>query len=181
MDRVKSGVTPTARRPFIPDRKEYGKWSDVPVDPIDWQTARERLTKAPSYWIVTVSPKGRPRAAVTWGIWLNDALYIPMSPESFSGKNADRTGQALAHPADPKEVLIVEGTIARPDPTALPPTLADAFEKKYDYRLDPTDPGMPLYQLTPRVVRSWHAHDVQTTAMRWDFETTKGALADRAR
>jgi pyridoxamine 5'-phosphate oxidase-like protein len=172
MDRVESGVTPTARKPFIPDRKEYGKWSDVPVEPIDWQTARERLAKAPSYWIVTVSAKGRPRAAVTWGVWVGDALYIPMSPESFSAKNADRTGQALAHPPDPKEVLIVEGTMSRPDPATLPSAIVDAFEAKYEYRLNPSDPGMPLYQLTPRVVRSWHAHDVQSTAMRWDFSPT---------
>jgi pyridoxamine 5'-phosphate oxidase-like protein len=169
-------AVPRARRVDIPDRKEYGKWTDEQLAPVTWDEARARLIKTGTFWLITVGTNGRPRAAAVWANWFEERFYILMQRDTISARNVERNDQALVHLADVKEVLIVEGTMRRRDAAELPSGLVAGFKEKYDYDLDPTDADLPVYELMPRVVRSWHGHDFRGTAMRFDF-TEHGAEA----
>ena len=91
---------PRAERPHMPD---YGvdtpEWSPLP-----WSWATERLVANRNFWVVTVSPAGRPHALPVWGVWDPDQPRF-----AFSCSPRSRKARNLA--ANPQVVLMTESTV----------------------------------------------------------------------
>lgn len=153
----------TAGRPPIPSRAEYGEGAG---EPVPWETVDRLLTASRYFWLATARPDGRPHSIPVWAVWHDGRLYFATAPSTVTGRNLSANPCAVAHLADPREVVIVEGTATRLG-ASVPPTAVDAYEAKYGWRLDPDDAGMPFYALEPRAVLAWQAKDIRGTAARW--------------
>lgn len=101
-----------------------------------WDTAREVIESAKTFWLATVRPDGRPHATTIGGIWLDDAFHFTTGPAEQKAVNLDRGNAHVvvvtgANGWDGLDVVI-EGEAARvTDPTRLA-RLAAAFTAKYD-------------------------------------------------
>ena len=130
--------------------------------------ARRWLEDARYYWVATTRPDGAPHTVPMWAVWIEDGLYFSTNPRTLTARNLKHRPQAVAHPEDAAEAVIVHGSVKGPDPQSLKAAV-DAYEAKYEWRLDPNDPGMPFFELMPSRVTAWRAADVRGTSARWDF------------
>jgi len=87
-----------------------------------------------------------------------------------SARNLARDRRALVHLESGSELVVLEGTVERASPEAVPGSAIDAYEAKYGWRMDPADEGMPFHAFRPDVARSWSAADVRGSAVRWTFD-----------
>jgi hypothetical protein len=58
------------------------RFSDPAASPTPWETARQELEDAKTYWVGTVRRDGRPHVTTTAGVWLDDAIHFTTA--SFS-------------------------------------------------------------------------------------------------
>ena len=161
---------PRPSRQRIPDRGEYGAPGETPPEQaLPWSTVERRLEEARYFWIATTRPDGSPTTVPIWAVWFSGCLYFSTSPETATARNLAAHPQAIAHTESAVEVVILEGTAAVLPGDGVPVEVVDAYESKYGWRLDPADPGMPYFALTPRVARTWLGENVRGTAVRWLF------------
>ena len=146
---------------------------------LPWSWATERIAKSHNYWVATTRPdadarSGRPHVMPVWGVWLGDA--DPGGAFYFStGKNTRKAQNLTANPrcvvctecAD--EAIIVEGVAEPVGDASLYERIADAYEAKYDWRLEPST--SPVYAVRPRVAFAFieNADDFAGSATRWRF------------
>jgi len=159
-------TTPRTTKPKIPERTEYGEGD--PAKQLAWTTVGRWLEEARYYWIATTRADGTPHTVPVWAVWLEDRLYFSTNPQTLTARNLERRPNAVAHPESATEAVTVHGSVERPKPDSLG-AVVDAYESKYEWRLDPDDPGMPFFELVPRRVLAWRADDVRGTGARWDF------------
>jgi nitroimidazol reductase NimA-like FMN-containing flavoprotein (pyridoxamine 5'-phosphate oxidase superfamily) len=157
---------PERSRPHMP--KDYG----VPGEDegmLDWSHATEVLAGATMYWVCSVRPDGRPHAVPVWGAYVDDVLYLETGGhDTRKARNIDANPQVVVHVERGADVVIVEGTAARP--THLD---ADTFERirtafaaKYQgYRPETYTAG--THVVAPRVAFAWN--EFPKTPTRWTF------------
>lgn len=149
----------------------YGAPADASgADLVPWSWAVEQLRNARNYWVCTTRADGRPHAAPVWAIWLDDALWFSTSPESQKGRNLERNPRIVVHLESGEDVVVLEGDV---EPALAGDALArfvDAYEAKYDYRVDPTNGDTPVFVLRPRVAQTWTERDFPRAAVRWVFD-----------
>ncbi|HYU56652.1 MAG TPA: pyridoxamine 5'-phosphate oxidase family protein [Actinomycetota bacterium] len=143
--------------------------ADAATDPLTWDVVQRWLASSKYYWVVTSRPDGRPHTRAVWGVWLEPRFHFTTSPETVMARNVVGNGYALMHPESAVDVVIVEGTVHRAAGTSLA-SVADAYERKYGWRMDPEDPGMPFYSLEAQTALSWKARDPRGSAVRWRFD-----------
>ena len=161
---------PKPRRPRLPEQEVYGSEGAVPPEQaLPWETAERWLEEAQYYWLATTRRDGRPYSAPLWAVWYDGGLYFTTTAETSTGKNLAAGSLAVAHTESGAEVVMLEGEATRLAPEDVPAIVVDAYEEKYDWRMDPADPDMPYYVLRPRVARTWLAADVRSTATVWRF------------
>lgn len=162
---------PTPSKPIFPDRAEYGVMTDADAatDPLTWEVVGQWLASSKYYWVVTSRPDGRPHARAVWGVWLEPRFLFTTSPETVMGRNLAEARYALVHPESAVDVVIIEGTVQLAEGTSLAGAV-EAYEKKYGWRLDPGDSGMPFYSLQAQTAVSWKAQDPRGSAIRWQFD-----------
>ncbi|TMK28946.1 MAG: pyridoxamine 5'-phosphate oxidase [Actinobacteria bacterium] len=149
----------------------YGVPTDASgAELLPWSWAVERLVLARNYWICTTRADGRPHAAPVWGLWLDEALWFSTSPESQKGRNLARNPTVLVHLESGDDVVILEGE-AEPsrDADALA-RFVDAYEAKYDYRVDLSNSDTPIYVVRPRIAQTWAESGFPRAAVRWLFD-----------
>jgi hypothetical protein len=156
----------SGRRLRLPQRAEYGagegEW-------LAWETVSGWLGSSRYYWLATTRPDGRPHAVPIWAVWAEERLWFTTSPETVSARNLDERAEAVIHAESAAEVAIVEGEATRPPPGEVPAAVVDSYEQKYGWRLEPDDPGMPYFVLTPRRVLAWSSADIRGSSRRWSF------------
>lgn len=159
---------PEPERPDSPPQS-YG----VPVEGgtlVAWDRVRERLLSASGYWIVTVTPAGRPHAVPIWGVLVEGDLYLETgAPATVKSRNLAGNPNVVVHLDGADDAVIVRGT-ARPfvPGRRLGDVLASAFQGKYSgYEPEPTswDAG-GLVRIDPQTVLAWQD---MPTATRWRF------------
>jgi Pyridoxamine 5'-phosphate oxidase len=162
---------PTPSKPVFPNRAEYGVMTaaDMSSPPLTWEVVRSWLQASKYYWVVTSRADGRPHARAVWGLWLEPRFHFATSPETVMARNIAATGYAIVHPESALNVVILEGAVQRTEGLALTEA-SDAYEAKYETKMDPSDPGMPFYSLTARTTIAWQAQDPRGSAVRWTFE-----------
>jgi PPOX class probable F420-dependent enzyme len=159
---------PRATAPRIP--AAYG----VPTDGsggerLPWSWAVEQLTAARNYWICTTRRDGRPHAMPVWGIWLDDAVWFSTDPSSAKGRNMARDPRILVHLESGDDTVVLEGEIERPTDREALEGFVDAYEEKYDFRIELGNENYGIFMLRPRVAQTWTEKDFPRNATRWTF------------
>jgi PPOX class probable F420-dependent enzyme len=159
---------PTPAAPLIPP--SYGVPADGSgAEKLPWSWAVEQLIGARNYWICTARPDGRPHAVPVWGLWLDDAVWFSTGRTSRKARNLDRNPAVVVHLESGDDTVILEGDVTEAhDPEALR-RFADAYEAKYEYRLDVSDRDAPVFRLRPVSAYTWLEKDYAGTATRWLF------------
>jgi general stress protein 26 len=149
----------------------YGSATSVPGERLPWARVEEWLVAARNYWVCTTRPDGRPHAKPVWGVWLDGALLFSTSPESVTARNLATGSQLAVHLESGDQVATFEGT---PEPVRDPELLdrfVRAYDAKYGWRMDVSDPNMPVFSLRAESVLAWDAGDsLAETATRWTLE-----------
>jgi pyridoxamine 5'-phosphate oxidase-like protein len=157
---------PTASHASLP--AGYGSASGAPGERLPWARVEEWLAAARNYWLCTTRPDGRPHAKPVWGAWIDGALLYSTSPESVTARDL-AAGSALAvHLESGDQVAIFEGMPEPVRDSALLERFTEAYERKYDWRVDVTNRDTPIFALRPESVLAWDAGDsFVETATRW--------------
>jgi hypothetical protein len=159
-----SGVAdPLARRPAFP--ASYGIHSERD-GLLDWSWAREWLESAHNYWVCTTRADGAPHARPVWAVWLSERLCFSTDPGSVKGRSLSRDPRLTVHLESGDQVVILEG-VAESLPAGIADALADAYERKYDWKV--TVSGSGWYAVRPLRAYAWTETDFPVTATRFDF------------
>lgn len=162
--------TPVASKPAVPDRAEYGEPDkDVARDDRGWLDVERRLQHCRYFWIATTRADGRPHSVPVCALWIRDRLYLATHPSTLTARNIARDGRVRAHTGDARVPIMIDGVMKRAEPTSIFAHIIDAYEARFGERLDPADPEMPFYVLTPSVAFSWDGTDVRNSITRWRF------------
>ena len=162
-----SETTPRADRPDIPAGYLEPKL-------LPWAWAEARLEDSANYWIVTVTPGGRPHARPVWDAWHEGALYFGTGGRI--AVNLDHRAEVSVNLESGDDCVILEGTAERVhDPSGLGPVLA-RYEEKYHWKMEPA-PG-EFWIVRPRVAFGWVCDGsgldagalYSATATRWTFD-----------
>ena len=76
---------PTASRPRLDAR-----FSDEDAAATPWEEGRDRLARAPIYWLTTVRKDGRPHMTPLIGVWLDDAMHVCTGVDEQQGPQPRR-------------------------------------------------------------------------------------------
>ena len=162
----KSKKAPVVSRPFLP--ASYGvKTSRKGL--LDWEWARERLTKSNNYVIVTVYPDGRPHAMGMHGIWFDDAFYFGTGTTTRKAKNLSNNAGCVIISDQLEELVIVEGTAEIVAFADLPKGSSEASHKKYGWPLHEGRDSR-IYRVRPTKVFGIPMMQFGTAFTRWKFE-----------
>jgi hypothetical protein len=156
-------ASPTPRRPDFP--ASYGIRAE-PDGLLDWAWAREQLEAARNYWICTARVDGPPHARPVWAVWLSERLCFSTDPGSVKGRNLERDSRLTVHLESGDQVVILEG-FTEPVPAVQADALADAYERKYDWKVTVGDSGW--YAVRPRRAYAWTEASFPASATRFDF------------
>jgi Pyridoxamine 5'-phosphate oxidase len=153
-----------------PSRPTEGYGLDAQTGPpgaaVPWDTVVGWLREARNYWLCTARRDGRVHVKPVWALWMDGAVVFSTSPDSMSARHLRRDPRATMH-TEGVHVAIVEGTAEwlREPPSGF----VAAYEDKYDWSMDPSDPDTPLAALRAQVVLSWDEADLGGTMTRWTF------------
>jgi PPOX class probable F420-dependent enzyme len=134
-----------------------------------WTQVGEMLSAARNYWLGTTRPDGRPHAMPVWGVWLDDMFWFATDRRSRKGRNLARKPALVVHLESGDNVVVLEGIAEEVVEPSLFTRFADAYEKKYQWRLQGSKPGEVTYRVRPRVAFTWRERDFPQTATRWFF------------
>jgi nitroimidazol reductase NimA-like FMN-containing flavoprotein (pyridoxamine 5'-phosphate oxidase superfamily) len=165
---VSTRIPPKPALPRMP--KSYRLPTDSATDQSAWPRVTEMLTRARNYWVCTTRPNGRPHAMPVWGLWLGEVFYFATDRQSRKGRNLRANSWMTMHLESGDDAVILEGRADElTDPLALD-LVAEAYESKYQWRLDPRAADQVTYQLRPHTAFTWQEKDFPNTATRWLFE-----------
>jgi hypothetical protein len=88
-------------------------------------------------------------------------------PNSVTGRNLAAGSPLSVHLESGDEVAILEGDTGPVEDRDLLARFADAYEAKYDIRVDVEHRSTPVLALRPKVVLSWEESNYPETATRW--------------
>jgi hypothetical protein len=157
---------PRAERPHIPGGYLEPKR-------LAWPWAESRLVEARNYWIASVTDSGRPHARPVWGVWLDQRFYF--SSGSRIRANVLARANVSVNLESGDECVIVEGVAAELQDAGTLRRVADAYNAKYHWNVEPT-PG-EFFEVVPRVAFGWLCDGTgrdggalySQTATRWRF------------
>ncbi len=159
---------PHATRPTMP--KGYGiQAADAGSGLIDWAQVSKQIAASRNYWIVSTRPDGRPHAMPVWGVWVRDTLLFSTSRASRKGQNIARQPEIVVHLESGDEAVILEGVAEEATDSQLLAEFTEAYDAKYQFRPDTSDPKNITYALRPRVAFAWLEKDFPGGATRWKF------------
>jgi len=118
-----------------PRAELHPNYSEPDAVAVPWSETERALADAGLYWISTVRPEGRPHVTPLVGIWRAGALYFTTGPQERKALNLDRNPACVATTGnndwDSGFDVVVEGSAARVEDSALLRGVADAYREKY--------------------------------------------------
>lgn len=126
-----------------------------------------RPTIAETYWLVTITPAGRPHATPVWGVWIACALYLDGIPTARWARNLANDPCAVIHLESGIDVIVLDGEVAETHTDFATRTeIVARWRAKYG-RLEPEPVGRGLFCFRPSVGRAWSRFPHDGT--RWRF------------
>ena len=159
-------MNPNPRRPIVP--AGYGISTEPPAD-ADWSAVAAKIAASRNYWIASTRDDGRPHAMPVWGVVVDGALYFGTDPKSVKGCNLAARPAAVVHLESGDDVVVLEGDVLPVTDRAILARYADAYDAKYNFRPDPSEPNAITLTLRPSVCHTWIESDFPNTAIRWTF------------
>lgn len=159
---------PTPSRPDVP--KNYGIAAELGGDAVPWSQIEEKLAASRNYWIASTRPDGRPHVMPVWGVWLEGALMFSTSRASRKARNIAIHPALSVHLESGDDVVVLEGAPREAVGADLLARYADAYDAKYAFRPDPSDPATVTYAFRPSVAFTWLETDYPNSATRWSFD-----------
>jgi hypothetical protein len=158
---------PTSQRPEMPGGYLSSKL-------LAWAWAETRLAESRNYWVVSVTPRGKPHARPVWGVWLGGRLYF--SSGSRIRSNLERGSAISVNLESGDECVILEGEAVLVHDEVLAQRVATAYNEKYHWNME-AKPG-EFFEVRPRIVLGWLCDGsgrdggalFSQTATRWSFE-----------
>ncbi len=164
--RAKRTASPEPSRPRMP--RSYGLPTDL-ENTLAWGDVGERLASSRNYWVGTTRPDGRPHSMPVWGVWLDETFYFSMDRGSQKGRNLTINPGLVVHLESGDDVVVLEGVVEEVTDSTRFKKFADAYEAKYQWRLEPHQPGIVVYALSPRVAFAWRESNFARSASCWVF------------
>ncbi len=104
-----------------------------------------------------------------WGVWVRDTLLFSTSRSSRKGRNLAHQPEIVVHLESGDEAVVLEGIAEEATDPQLLAEFVEAYDTKYKFRPDPSEPGNVTYALHPRVAFAWLEKDFPGGATRWQF------------
>lgn len=126
---------------------------------VPWAWAEERLRDAHNYWLATAGPHASP----IWAVVRDDGIVFSCGATSRKARALARDPRVVLHLESGAEVVIVEGTAVRIEPT---PELLAEYGRKYG----PVEADIgDWYRVTLQRVLAWREEEYPRSATRFDF------------
>lgn len=122
-----------------------------------------------SWWIATTHPDGSPHVMPVWGVYVDEQLLFSSDPHARKSRNLDANAHIVVHLESGDQVAIVEGVAVITPGPEVPAGFTAAYNKKYGFEVDTSDPAFRFYRVEPTKVFSWDEGDFVDTAARWRF------------
>jgi hypothetical protein len=138
---------------------------------LPWSWARERLEKARTYFLATITHAeagDRPHLMPVWGVWIDDTFQLSTDGASRKGRNLAANPRCSICPDDGAEAILVEGAAAELTDLGARARMIVAYKAKYDS--DPTAIPSTLYVIRPRLVFGFVEKTFTKSATRWIFD-----------
>ncbi len=161
---AQSEKEPKASRPNMPS---YGL-ADAESGLLPWSWATERLTDSHNYYLATTRPDNHPHVMPIWGVWMDNLFYFSTGQKSRKARNLQSNPHCVLCTEKLEESLIVEGIAEQVPVTFIPAPVAEAYQTKYAWKLDP-EMG-PIYKIRPTVVFGFDENDFTGSSTRWTFD-----------
>jgi general stress protein 26 len=112
------------------------RFSDPGASATPWPDVRASLESAPTFWITTVRPDGRPHVTPLVAVWLDDSIFFCTGPTEQKAVNL-RGNQNVAlttgcNTWNEGLDVVVEGVASRVTDDAMLRRLAAAWATKWD-------------------------------------------------
>jgi len=104
-----------------------------------------------------------------WGLWFDEAFYFSTDRNSQKGRNLASNPALTVHLESGDDAVILEGIAEEVNDPADFSQFADAYGRKYQWRLEYGKPGSVVYALRPCVAFAWSERDFTRSATRWIF------------
>jgi len=160
---------PKATRPYMPG---YGEYATKGKGPMPWSWAAERLTKAHTYFIATVSPDRRPHVMAVWGIWMDNAFFFCAGPRSRKVRNLAANPRCVVHIEPGEEPVIMEGTAEEVKDPERRARFIETYDLKYDWHNWDLENSQAIYMVHPTTAFGIleNTNDDTESLTRWTFE-----------
>lgn len=168
---------PTSARAIAGDATTRGA-------PLPWSEARRRLVGAQTYWLVTVTPDGRPQTRPVLGVWVDEALHTTSNAGARKARNLAEDDRCSVSFAAEGVDVVLEGTAATVSDDGRLRRVADAYREKYGWSPAVVDgafdapygaptagpPPYHVYEVTASVVFGFGTDDEHAPrSTRWGF------------
>ena len=118
--------------------------------------ARERLEREPNVWFASVRPDGRPHLVPVWFVWMDERFFVCIQPGSVKAGNLRREARVTLSLEDGSRPMICEGR-ARFVAPPWPPTVVEAFRRKYDWDLAVEVNYTAMVEIVPQKWLTWES------------------------
>lgn len=129
----------------------------------------QRFGTERSWWVGTTRPDGRPHVVPVWGVQVDGQLFFSSDPRATKGRNLAANASVTVHLESGDQVAIIEGRATKVAGSDMPPGFTPAYNDKYGFEVDTSDPAFGFYRVDPVKVFSWDEGDFAATAARWLF------------
>jgi hypothetical protein len=150
--------------------------------PTPWPRARGHLEGAPTYWLATVRPGGRPHVRPVLAVWVEGGLYFCAGEGTRKARNLSIGPRcALTVEVEPLD-LVVEGVAERVRDAGRLHRVSDAYASTYDWHVTVRDgafhdtegaptagpPPYDVYEVVPTTAFGFGTEE-SFSPTRWDF------------
>ena len=150
-----------ADRPHMPG---YGLMSaEAGAGLLSWDQLATWFASARNYWVVVVTPDGRPHATPVWGLWHGGQFYFSSGEQSRKAASLRLNPAIVVHLESGDEVAILEGMAVVLEDKALLAELGEAYLAKYGVGLQ----ASPVYRVDASRAFAWREADFPGSATRW--------------
>ena len=137
---------------------------------LPWSWAEERLARSHDYWLATGAPAWGPHLVPVWGVWREGAAWFSTSPGSRKHRNLGADGRAALATDDPRQPVVVRGTVERIVELHAIERFTGWVNEKYDSDIEVRFfVDNATFRLAPRWAFGLDEDDFTGTPTRWTF------------
>jgi nitroimidazol reductase NimA-like FMN-containing flavoprotein (pyridoxamine 5'-phosphate oxidase superfamily) len=103
--------------------------------PRPWAQARACLAQAPTYWLATVRPDGRPHLVPVLGVWVDGAPHFVANTSSRKAQNLAASAHCVISVSGDGLDVVIEGEATQIHDQPTLRRVAEAYASKYNWHV----------------------------------------------